>query len=61
MSFLAPNEIAKSASNLGEKKGKMSVAKISLPGILAGAYIAFAAVACLTIGSGWSAIGLPLG
>ena len=53
MSFFAPNEIAKSASNLGEKKGKMSVAKISLPGILAGAYIAFAAVACLTIGSGW--------
>ncbi len=53
MSFLAPNEIAKSASAIGEKKGKMTTAKIILPGILAGAYIAFAAVACLTIGSGW--------
>lgn len=53
MSYLAPNEIAKTVSNLGEKKGKMSVAKLILPGILAGAYIALAAVACLTIGSGW--------
>ncbi|MDO4541478.1 MAG: formate/nitrite transporter family protein [Bacillota bacterium] len=53
MSFLPPNEIAKSASAIGEKKGKMTTGKIILPGILAGAYIAFAAVACLTIGSGW--------
>lgn len=53
MSFLAPNEIAKTVSALGEKKGKMSVGKLILPGILAGAYIALAAVACITIGAGW--------
>ncbi|MGI5874795.1 MAG: formate/nitrite transporter family protein [Bacillota bacterium] len=53
MSFLAPKEIAETASSLGEKKGKMTVAEISWPGILAGAYIAFAAVACITIGAGW--------
>ncbi len=53
MSFLAPNEIGKSVSDIGAKKGNMSIGKMCLPGILAGAYIAFAAVACLTIGSGW--------
>lgn len=53
MSFLAPNEIAKTVSTLGEKKGKMSVGKLIFPGLLAGAYIALAAVACITIGAGW--------
>lgn len=53
MSCLAPNEIAQKASEAGEKKGKMTVKQIFLPGILAGAYIAFAAAACITMASGW--------
>ncbi|MEG0874398.1 MAG: formate/nitrite transporter family protein [Clostridiales bacterium] len=53
MSYLAPPDIAKTACDLGEKKGKMSVGKMIIPGILAGAYIAFAALAATVIGSGW--------
>ena len=53
MSFLPPKEIAETALTIGEKKGKMTVSAIFWPGILAGAYIAFAALACLTVSAGW--------
>ena len=53
MSFLAPAEIAETVSAVGEKKGKMSFFAILWPGILAGAYIAFGSLACLTASAGW--------
>lgn len=53
MNLFTPSEIAANISNIGGTKGKLSLLKLILLGIAAGAFIAFGAFAAITISSGW--------
>jgi formate/nitrite transporter len=52
VNFFAPGEIASNACNISEKKNAIHFGKLSLLGILAGAYIAFGANLATVVGTG---------
>lgn len=54
MNLLTPQEIAENLGNIGANKGKLSLLKMILLGIAAGAFIAFGGLAALTASSGWA-------
>lgn len=53
MNLFTPAEVAENIRSIGETKGKLSLQKLILLGIAAGAFIAFGAFAAITISSGW--------
>jgi formate/nitrite transporter len=50
MNFLSPAEIATAASSAGQKKSELSIGKMIVLGILAGAYIGFGANLAIVVG-----------
>ena len=55
MNFFSPAEICENCCKTGKAKSSLALYKLIILGILAGAYIAFAANAASTAGAGWPA------
>jgi len=53
MNFLSPAEVAAACCNTGKVKANLSLTKLFVLGILAGAYIAFGANLATVVGAGW--------
>lgn len=59
-SFLSPPELSKSLVAIGETKAAQSAMKLIVLGVLAGAFIGFAAHFATIAGTGWSIRGEPV-
>lgn len=57
--FLTPVEVSNALVEVGKKKASISAAKLFLLGILAGAFIGFAAHLATTVATGWNIGGAP--